>query len=246
VGQKISIIFTKGTNMQTEETSRYCRIIEVSNDLFANQGYYNTSIRQIAKEANISLGLIRYHFDSKRELANIFWESQFKLLESVLNDYINSNDDPLLYLASFIKLSINFFYHKYNRFYIESHKEDIYSDVVCNFNVIIPQKVKEKYNLDVTNDFLMLFGNYTVVNTEKILVLNKEKGLFKSIDYNEIPDLVFKNSMEKFIDDKLLSAEICRKSKIIVDDIMKNDLLSKNIKANMPSLILPDIKKDAN
>jgi len=37
-------------------------------ELFAHHGYHSTSISQIAKEANVSKGLVYNYFDSKEEL----------------------------------------------------------------------------------------------------------------------------------------------------------------------------------
>lgn len=43
-------------------------IMQTSLELFANEGYHNTSISDIAKKAGISKGLLYNYFDSKEEL----------------------------------------------------------------------------------------------------------------------------------------------------------------------------------
>jgi AcrR family transcriptional regulator len=43
-------------------------IMETALDLFATQGFYSTSIQDIAKKAGISKGLLYNYFDSKEEL----------------------------------------------------------------------------------------------------------------------------------------------------------------------------------
>lgn len=61
-------------------------IMETALRLFANHGYSNTSISQIAKEAKISKGLMYNYFDSKESL-----------LKSILNDLadeFSKNIDP--------------------------------------------------------------------------------------------------------------------------------------------------------
>jgi AcrR family transcriptional regulator len=43
-------------------------IIRAANDLFVKQGYHGTSMRQIARAANIALGGLYNHFDSKQQV----------------------------------------------------------------------------------------------------------------------------------------------------------------------------------
>lgn len=43
-------------------------IIRAANDLFVRQGYHGTSMRQIAMAANIALGGLYNHFDSKQQV----------------------------------------------------------------------------------------------------------------------------------------------------------------------------------
>jgi len=43
-------------------------IIDAAHDLFVKQGYHGTSMRQIAREAEIALGGLYNHFDSKQQV----------------------------------------------------------------------------------------------------------------------------------------------------------------------------------
>jgi len=61
-------------------------------ELFANQGYYTTSINQIAKKAGIAKGLLYNYFESKEELLT-------GIIERGLNDLagsFNKNHDDVL------------------------------------------------------------------------------------------------------------------------------------------------------
>ncbi len=44
-------------------------ILKVSREFFIEQGYEKTSMRQIAAAADVSLGLVAYHFKTKRDIA---------------------------------------------------------------------------------------------------------------------------------------------------------------------------------
>ncbi|MBN2892021.1 MAG: TetR/AcrR family transcriptional regulator [Bacteroidales bacterium] len=52
-------------------------IKETALNLFADEGYHNTSVQKIAKQAGISKGLLYNYFESKEQL-----------LESIVNDFI--------------------------------------------------------------------------------------------------------------------------------------------------------------
>lgn len=56
------------------------RIMDVSIHLFAIKGYDATSIREIAREANVNVASINYHFSSKENLRR-------ELMEYVLNGF---------------------------------------------------------------------------------------------------------------------------------------------------------------
>ncbi len=44
-------------------------IVRVALHLFVSRGYFNTTMRDIGREANLSAGAIYYHFDSKESIA---------------------------------------------------------------------------------------------------------------------------------------------------------------------------------
>ena len=50
------------------------RIMDVALELFANEGYHNTSISKIAQKAGISKGLMYNYFDSKEDLVRAVLE----------------------------------------------------------------------------------------------------------------------------------------------------------------------------
>jgi len=62
---------------EIRETTK-ARILNESIKLFANNGYFSTSISMIAKKANISKGLMYNYFDSKDDLLKQIVYSGFK------------------------------------------------------------------------------------------------------------------------------------------------------------------------
>ncbi len=60
-------------------------ILETALELFANEGYHNTSISRIANEAKISKGLLYNYFKSKEELLN-------EILSFGIDEFVNVFD----------------------------------------------------------------------------------------------------------------------------------------------------------
>ncbi len=48
------------------------KIIDTALRLFSDKGYFNTSLQDIRKEANVSIGGIYHHFKNKEEIASAF------------------------------------------------------------------------------------------------------------------------------------------------------------------------------
>ena len=73
-------------------------IMEVGLELFANDGYYSTSISKIAKKAGISKGLMYNYFESKEHLLKVITlDGLNEILES-----FNPNQDKTLTKEEFI------------------------------------------------------------------------------------------------------------------------------------------------
>lgn len=64
-------------------------ILSVALELFTSKGYFNTSVHDIRRQANVSIGAIYHHFDSKEAIAQALYSS---LLENVTQTF----DDILI------------------------------------------------------------------------------------------------------------------------------------------------------
>lgn len=60
----------KSDKMTFIEEARRKQLIEVAIETIASEGYVNTTLADIARRADISKGVISYHFDNKDELIN--------------------------------------------------------------------------------------------------------------------------------------------------------------------------------
>lgn len=155
----ISNIFKNKVNKDTKMTEKKKKILEVSIDLFAKNGYSNTSTSQIAREAEVAEGTIFKHFGSKENLliGNIIPFILEEIFPEVANDF---TDDKLkgdyldfeTFIYSIVKDRIEF---------IKSNKkickivitEVMYRDDLLN-NLIssVPQKTIESF-YNILNNF---------------------------------------------------------------------------------------------
>ena len=85
-------------------------------ELFANEGYHNTSISKIAGSADISKGLMYNYFDSKEDLITAIFEkgmsTMFDFLESDKDGVLNTDEFDLFVNRAFNTLIKNPTYWK--------------------------------------------------------------------------------------------------------------------------------------
>src|ERR1700756_4027990 len=60
------------------------RIQQVALELFAEQGYEATSLREIAERLSVTKAALYYHFKSKEDIVNSFTEDYFAQLDELI------------------------------------------------------------------------------------------------------------------------------------------------------------------
>ena len=167
--------------MQLNE--KQIQILKVAEKLFSENGFDGTSVRQIAKTAEINVAMISYYFGSKEKLlaALLFYRtSDFKMeLESVLSTekgYFEKVDD-------IVEISIKRI-HRNKRIYKIIHFE--YSNACRNidFESFMDQK---KENYQVIENFVKS-GQESGVFSKKVnipLIVPTIMGTYFNIYYNK-------------------------------------------------------------
>lgn len=190
-------------------------ILAASNRLFLQNGYEATTMRQIAEAADVSLGLATYHFKSKRLIAVEILVTYLRELRRRIDELISPAQDPLLHSAVMVRISIEFFSApRFRRFYLETLRADIYAESIQRLGNRAMNAIAERFGIDLTTDLLLLFDNYIPPSVERILFLEKEKGNFPNIAYDDIPDIVFSVTVERHLDQKSI-AEAAREARAI-------------------------------
>lgn len=97
-------------------------ILAASSRLFYKQGYNETTTRQIAEEAGINLGLIKYYFDSKADIAYHIYLKIRNIYDEAFSAQ-GYSDIELFLLSSAAELKLCFTNRHFLIFYRDIYRE---------------------------------------------------------------------------------------------------------------------------
>lgn len=178
--------------------------------LFEQNGYAQTSMRQIAAASDVSLGLINHHFGSKSHLGSLTLDVIVSMLSDVADSYINKQEEPVLYDAVLTRLTNMYLMGgTYRSFYIDCLVEDVFWSFLNERSVnTLFRIMKKEGRPSLSEDELNLYGKYLPYSIEKTLVLKKEQGMFQTITYEQIPDYILRTELERFVDSFTISTAL--------------------------------------
>ncbi len=78
--------------MNAKEKDTKEKILDVANELFAEKGFSGTSIREIAKLADVNLSAVNYHFTNKETLYSEVFQRNHKWMEDSVTRIGEDND----------------------------------------------------------------------------------------------------------------------------------------------------------
>ncbi len=133
-------------------------IKEAALELFATNGYSNTSISQIARVANISKGLMYNYFDSKEDLLHAILQEAVEDGAEAMQAFLQQQYEPLDELIGIVKASIemvktNFQYWKLMTSL--AFQKDVMEDIK-----LILEKKQESIINQILDIFLRLGAQY--------------------------------------------------------------------------------------
>lgn len=95
---------------QETEQSKKEQVIQAAINLFSEQGYHDTTVAEIAQEAEVAKGTVYWYFDSKEQL---FWGiivSKLKAINEELKKELNTEQPSCVdKLEAVIRLYLEFF-----------------------------------------------------------------------------------------------------------------------------------------
>ncbi|WP_019624516.1 TetR/AcrR family transcriptional regulator [Thioalkalivibrio thiocyanoxidans] len=69
------------------------RVLETALGLFSTRGYFNTSIHDIRREADVSIGSIYHHFGNKEALAKALYDDLLERMDAGLREVMEREQD---------------------------------------------------------------------------------------------------------------------------------------------------------
>jgi AcrR family transcriptional regulator len=85
------------------------RILESAIRLFARKSYSATGLREIVREAGVSVAMVNYHFGSKQALLESILDRFFEGLYSVAEELLIGEDPPELKLRRYLRAVVGVF-----------------------------------------------------------------------------------------------------------------------------------------
>lgn len=140
--------------MHMEEKDVKLRILLAAKELFAEQGYDGTTIRQICQKANANISLISYYFGGKEKVLQCIFETFFS--GTKVNQIDDMFDDPLEALQYIVGEIISSF-------------EDIQLSSIIGQELLMNSSRSE---------IVLSYVEPVWIKLEEILQKGKEKGLF--------------------------------------------------------------------
>ena len=208
-------------------------------DLFRENGYIKTNIRQISERAGVSLGLVNHYFGSKRDLGYAVLETLIKYVMLHTEEYLGDRKDPLLTDATETR-AVNLYLMSgpFRQFYMDTLEEDIFFSYLEHRPDYLVEQLQDVYGYTISHDMALLYSRYIPYMVEKTLVLKKNEGLFPSIDDEEIPYRIFISTYAGLVPQQVL-AETDRCARALAPQIVKDLLPSPDYQALVSNGLLP-------
>lgn len=94
----IHIILTMAKNTNSE---KYHRIIKAATKIFAEKGFFQSKISEIAREARVAAGTVYLYFESKDDILISLFEEQMKSVLDNMTAQVSRQKDPVKKLEKF-------------------------------------------------------------------------------------------------------------------------------------------------
>jgi len=103
--------FKEGCTIYSQEkrNDKYHRILEAAIKVFAEQGFYQSTVSQIAREAGVADGTIYLYFKNKDDILIQFFQHKTKQVFERFKEAVSKGDSALEKLRNLIRLHLKAF-----------------------------------------------------------------------------------------------------------------------------------------
>ncbi len=186
--------------IKEEKMSTKNRIIAACVRLFIEQGYYNTTLSQIVKEAGVSFSSFQNFFKTKDGVLLVLTETMFDSQFAAARGIENSNVNPVYIYAAetAIQITLTELNENLRQIYVEAYSNPEAAEYICVRTAKELEVIFEKYNPTFTaSDFYEVdigatgvMRNYMARKCDQYFTLEKKLRRFLTMSlraYN-VPD----------------------------------------------------------
>jgi len=119
---------TTSTLIPRDSEAKQQLILRVSSEVFAEQGFEATSVRDISRAAGVSLSGLYYYFESKQHLLYLIQSATFTFVLESLKARLTGITEPAERLRLLVLNHIEYFLTHPNEMKVLSHEEDALVD----------------------------------------------------------------------------------------------------------------------
>ena len=101
----------RGTRRRTEQgeasSQRRQALLDIAADLFAEQGFRSTTVRQIGDAAGVLSGSLYHHFESKEAIVDEILSAYFTSLMATYEEIVKKDSEPAVALRHLVRAAFN-------------------------------------------------------------------------------------------------------------------------------------------
>jgi AcrR family transcriptional regulator len=98
------------------EAARRKQILDIALSEIQNKGFQHTTIQEIANKANVSKGVIYYHFKGREELLNSIWAALIDDLFEYRRQHVEAQSTAMAKLRVYVEANFEFPVKNFNKF----------------------------------------------------------------------------------------------------------------------------------
>jgi len=148
----------------TEKVDKRAHILTVAEQLFADNGFDGTSVRDIAQLANVNLAMISYYFGSKEKLLEALIEDRAGYTLGILEE-LNKNQT----LTPWDKID------RLVEFYVEKIMNNY------RFHCILSQQYNQTRSTEI-KELIINIKSRNLEEIKKVIVDGQKKKMFRKVD----------------------------------------------------------------
>ena len=217
--------------MKTRKANREVvrnKIIKISRRLFLEQGYENTTVRQVQKKARLSTGSLYHFFKNKEEILLFALKDALLEISSLTDSMAVKYNEPMLRYALGIALGISeiFNYKPFFNFYSAIYKNESAENFMISLKVTRMKALLNDLNLHFTDSEIhsRILAIHGATRALMLAQINKQL----SANFNDIYSLIIRIALSEFnIPGKKIDKIIKLTTKIIKAKTLSRNLAEK-------------------